>query len=94
MSIAHNGGAHVAVFGFINQVNETGGALTVTIDGDGATTQHASGVGQVDLTGGFVTAELAAGDVMVIPLDTISSYLSGTIAVTGGTGIVASILEE
>lgn len=74
--------------------NETAGALTVTIDGDGATTQHASGVGQVDLTGGFVTVELAADDVRVIPLDTIASYLAGTIEITGGTGIVASILEE
>ena len=78
---------------FLYLNNETAGPLTVTIDGDGATTQHASGVGQVDLTGGFVTAELAAGDVKIIPLDTIASYLAGTIAVTGGTGIVASILE-
>ena len=79
---------------FLYLNNETAGALTVNIDGDGATTQFASGVGSVDLTGGFTTVALAAGDVRIIPLDTIASYLAGTIAVTGGTGIVASILEE
>lgn len=78
---------------FLYLDNVTAGALTVNIDGDGATTQPVSGVGSVDLTAGFSTSSIAAGDVKIIPLDTIASYLAGTIAVTGGTGIVASILE-
>ena len=74
--------------------NATGGSLTVTIDGDGATTQLATGVGSIDLTSGFSTGAIGAGIVHIIPLDSIASYLAGTIAMTGGTGIIASILEE
>lgn len=73
--------------------NPTAGALTVTIDGDGAVSQPVTGVGSVDLTGGFVTSAIGVGAVRIIPLDTIASYLAGTIAVTGSTGIVASLLE-
>tara|TARA_R110000868_G_scaffold25149_3_gene98216 strand:+ start:1799 stop:2143 length:345 start_codon:yes stop_codon:yes gene_type:complete len=72
--------------------NDTGGSLTVTIDGAGATTQSVSGVGSVDLSGGFSTGAIATGTVKAIPLDSIKSYLVGTIAVTGGTGIVARLL--
>ena len=73
--------------------NPTAGALTPNIDGDGATTQYAVGVGNVDLTGGFTFASIGVGDVVVTDLDDIKSYLSGTIAMTGGTGLVASLLE-
>ncbi|MFW1676451.1 hypothetical protein ACFVYJ_01535 [Pontibacter sp. JAM-7] len=73
--------------------NVTGGALTVTIDGDGASTVSVSGVGAVDISGGYSTGSIAAGAQVVIPLKDISAYLSGTIAVTGGTGIEAALLE-
>lgn len=73
--------------------NPTAGALTVNIDGAGATSQPVAGVGSIDLTAGFSTAAIGAGAVKVIPLDSISSYLAGVIAVTGGVGIIASILE-
>ena len=73
--------------------NETAGALTVNIDGDGAVSQPVSGVGAVDLTSGFNVGPIAAGVVKVVILESRASYLAGTIAVTGGTGIVASILE-
>lgn len=74
--------------------NVTGGALTVTIDGSTAPTAlTVAGVGSLNLSTGFVTSEIAAGACVAIPLVSIGQYLSGTIAVTGGTGIKATLLE-
>ncbi|WP_288063626.1 hypothetical protein, partial [Herbaspirillum sp.] len=73
--------------------NDTAGALTPNIDGDGATTQYALGIGNVDLTGGYTFASIAAGATVVVDLADIKAYLAGTISMTGGTGIVASLLE-
>lgn len=73
--------------------NVTAGSLTVTIDGAGATTQIVSGIGTIDLTSGYSTGAIGAGVCVAIPLVSISSYLSGVIAVTGGTGIKATLLE-
>lgn len=73
--------------------NVTAGALTPNIDGDGASTVGVSGVGSVDISAGYDVPSIAAGDSAAIPLDTISKYLAGTIAVTGGTGIEAQLLE-
>ena len=73
--------------------NVTAGALTVTLDGDGATTTPVAGVGDVDLTGGFVTNEIAIGATVAIPLNAIGEYLAGTIAITGGDAIEAQLLE-
>lgn len=72
--------------------NGTGGTLTVTIDGAGATTVPVPGVGSVDISGGFSTGAIAAGALVAIQLDSISEYLKGVIEVTGGTGISASLL--
>ena len=72
--------------------NVTAGALTVNIDGDGATTVNVGGVGAVDISGGFSTGEIAIDGIVAIPLDSISEYLAGTIEVTGGTGIEATLL--
>ena len=71
--------------------NPTGGALTVTIDGDGATTIPVRGVGAVDISGGYSTGSIAAGAATTILLSTIERYLTGVIEVTGGTGIVATL---
>jgi len=73
--------------------NVTAGALTVTIDGDEAGSVTVPGAGSFDISSGFSTAEIAAGDVSAISLASIGAYLAGTIAVTGGTGIEASLLE-
>lgn len=72
--------------------NVTGGSLTVNIDGDGASTVNVGGVGAVDISGGFSTDAIPADGVRAIPLDSIKAYLAGTIEVTGGTGISASLL--
>lgn len=73
--------------------NVTAGALTPNIDGDGSTTVSVSGAPALDVSGGYTTASIAAGAKAVIPLDSISAYLKGTITITGGDGIEASLLE-
>jgi len=73
--------------------NPTAGSLTVTIDGGGATTVPVRGVGSVDVSGGYSTGAIAAGAAVTILLSTIERYLPGTIAVTGGTGIVATLVN-
>lgn len=73
--------------------NVTGGGLTPNIDGDGGTTVPVDGIGAVDVSSGLTLASIGAGDSVAIPLNTISGYLSGTIEVTGGTGIEAQLLE-
>lgn len=75
--------------------NVTAGALTVLIDGDGATTVPVKGVGSVDVSGGYDdnATPIGIGATVAIPLASISGYLLGVIAVTGGTGIEATLLE-
>lgn len=80
-----------AVGGILVLRNPTAGAVTANIDGDGGTTVPVSGVGSVDVSGGYSTGSIAAGASVAIPLDTIAQYLKGTIAVTG-TGLVATYL--
>ena len=73
--------------------NSTAGSLTPIIDGAGATTIPVQGVGSVDVSAGYSVGAIAAGATVAIPLDTIKSYLVGVIAITGGTGLSASLLE-
>ena len=73
--------------------NVTAGALTPIIDGDGAGSVNVGGVGAIDISGGFTLGQIAAGGVAAIRLDTIKEYLAGTIALTGGTGLEAFLLE-
>lgn len=73
--------------------NGTAGALTPNIDGDGATTGYLSGVGEIDLTGGYTFDSIGAGENVILDLDQISAYLQGTIDVTGGDGADAYIIE-
>ncbi len=73
--------------------NVTGGGLTPKIDGDGGSTVDVDGLGAIDVSAGLTLASIGAGDSVAIPLNTISGYLSGTIAVTGATGIEAQLLE-
>lgn len=73
--------------------NATGGALTPVIDGDGGTVVGVAGVGDVDVSSGYSFGSIGAGVVVGVSLDTVSKYLAGTIAVTGGTGIVAVLIN-
>lgn len=73
--------------------NPTGGAISPTIDGDGASSVAVAGVGSVDISGGFAVGSIGAGAVVSIRLATIEKYLAGTIDITGGTGLEATLLE-
>lgn len=72
--------------------NPTAGALTPVIDGAGGTTVPVTGVGSVDVSAGYSVGSIAAGAAVAIPLDSIKAYLRGTIAVTGGTGLIATLI--
>lgn len=71
--------------------NETGIPATVTIVGDDVTSVQVPGVGAVDISAGF-TGVIADGARVAIDLGTIREYLRGDIEVTGGIGLVASLL--
>lgn len=72
--------------------NDTAGSLSPIIDGAGGTSVIRDGVGSIDVSDGYAVGAIAAGAARVIPLNSISSYLKGTIAITGGTGLVCSLL--
>jgi len=74
--------------------NVTAGALSPNIDGAGGTSVLVSGIGNVSVSSGYSVPSIAAGAVVQIRLNTIKEFLKGTIAVTGGAGIKASILEQ
>jgi len=73
--------------------NDTVGALTPLIDGDGSTSVGIDGIGSIDVSGGFSVGEMAADAVVSLNTDSIREYLKGTIEITGGTGIVAILME-
>ncbi len=74
--------------------NPTGGALSPTIDGAGATSEYVPGLGTVTTSGGFAVGSIAAGAVKTINLETIKAYLKGVIAIANGTGLVAILVNE
>lgn len=74
--------------------NPTGGALSPTIDGADGTTVEKAGLGSVSVAGGYAVGSIAAGAARAIPLDSISDYLQGEIAITSGTGLVGALLSE
>ena len=71
--------------------NDTAGSLTATIDGADGTTVSVPGVGSVSVASGLAIA-VPANSVRAVVLSTISSYLQGVVAVTGGTGIKAQLV--
>lgn len=73
--------------------NGTAGALTPKIDGDGAVDVPCAGILDVVTSAGLTLDSIGIGAVVAIPLDSINAYLKGTITITGGSGIKASILE-
>jgi len=73
--------------------NATVGALTPVIDGSGATSVSVNGIGSIVLSAGYSVGSIAAGEVKSINTNAIYEYLAGTIAITGGTGLVCTLLE-
>lgn len=91
-------GTDTLVFSEIkNQVlildNPTAGALSPVIDGDGGTTVQVPGLGVVDVSSGYSVGSIAAGASKAIRLNSIKDYCKGTVSITGGTGLVATLLE-
>lgn len=71
--------------------NPTVSPVVVTIDGSGSTTISPTGLGgTVDVSAGLAIT-VAAGATKSVNLDTIAAYLAGTVAVTGGTGVIATL---
>lgn len=74
--------------------NTSGGSITVNIDGaDGVQTPF-QGVPAVNLQSGYFLAAMAVGVVRMIPLDSIAGFLQGVIAVSGGSGATAILLNN
>lgn len=73
--------------------NPTAGALSPIIDGAGSSTESVKGIGQIDVSTGFAVGSIAAGAAKVIRTQDIASYLKGTIDITGGTGLVATLIH-
>lgn len=74
--------------------NATAGALTPNLDGADGTVVGVSGVGNVSVAAGITLASIAAAGERVIYLDTIAAYLLGLVTVTGGVGIICTILRR
>ena len=73
--------------------NASAGALTPLITGADSTTVNVTGIGPVDVSTGFQMASIGVGAVVSIDTDSIKEYLKGTIEITGGTDIVATLME-
>ena len=73
--------------------NASAGVLTPTIIGAGATTADIEGVGTVSFAAGLSLGAIAIGGQTLVPLDFIAQYLKGVIDITGGTGLVATLLN-
>lgn len=73
--------------------NVTAGGLTPNIDGDGGTAVSTDSLGTVDVSSGLTLSSIGAGATVAIRLKSISAYLTGTVTITGGDGIEATLLE-
>lgn len=74
--------------------NPTGSPIVLTIAGSGATTITPAGYGGSISVAAGKTFTIAANSTQRLPLDAHSAFLVGTIALTGGTGLVASLLSN
>ena len=73
--------------------NPTASPVVVTIDGNGGTTLPVTGIGgTIDVSAGKAIT-VPANDGVYVVLKVIDAYLKGTVAVTGGTGLKAKIVE-
>ena len=74
--------------------NTTGAPITATFVGSTATTVSFDGVPSVSVAAGYATTAIAATTgVVAVPLNSIKEYLRGTLTITGGTGLTATLLE-
>lgn len=74
--------------------NPTGGSLTPTITGSASVATELDGAGEINFAAGLSLGAIAAGAQLVVHLDSIAQYLKGTIDITSGTGLVATLLNK
>jgi hypothetical protein len=72
--------------------NKTASPVVVTVDGDGGTTVSVPGTGTTLSVASGVAITVPANAFKAVRLDSISAYLQGVIAMTGGTGVDACLL--
>ena len=72
--------------------NDTGGALTATIDGAAGTSVTVPGLGSVSVAAGYAIA-VPAAERRAVVLSSISAYCQGVVHVTGGTGLKAQLFN-
>jgi hypothetical protein len=74
--------------------NITAAPVVVTLDGASGTTVAVPGCGATTVSvASGVAITVPANGFQVVRLDTIPAYLNGAVAVTGGTGVIAMILN-
>lgn len=75
--------------------NDTAGALTPLIDGSGASTAiPVPGFTPVSAAAGLTSASVAAGAATSMVLKANYQVMAGTVTITGGTGMVAMLVER
>lgn len=73
-------------------VNDSGGAVSPILDGDGVGDVPVSGIGEVDLSAGYAVGSIADGAFVRIELDTIREWLGGNgngVTINSGNGLLA-----
>lgn len=90
-TLTYNDFAHTTQVLYLR--NPTASPITVTVDGDGQDSVNVPGVGAVDVSGGIDIGPIAAGEAAAVQLRSIRAYLTGTVTLTGGDGLVASLLN-
>jgi len=75
----------------LNLFNTTASPVVITVDGSLGTTVSVKGYGSVSVAAGKELT-VAANGTLAVELDAISAFLVGTVAVTGGVGVTASLL--
>jgi hypothetical protein len=71
--------------------NTTGSPVVVTITGSTATTVAPSGYGGTVSVSAGKAVTVPATSTVAVNLDQIAAFLSGTITLTGGTGVTAHL---
>lgn len=74
--------------------NDTGASKTVNIDGANATTISPTGYGGTISVAGGKDIVIADGASAFVRLSDIKAFLAGIIAITGGTGVEAMLIEQ
>lgn len=73
--------------------NITASAVPVTFAGAGSTTVTVTGAGALTASVASLVVTVPANGFQVVRLDTIPAYLKGVVTVTGGVGVIATVIQ-